>query len=107
MTPINAQNIQAGKKAPNSSYEGAPAREQPVSMQPARAGGITLSVVKRLIRSKRLRAATAQGARGQPTHQFVEYAGEATQSGQQVFHLRTALFTVHTPLAEVLAVVAQ
>src|SRR5262249_31786479 len=52
MTPINAQNIQAGKKAPNSSNEGAPAIEQPVSMQLARAGGITLdSVVKYLIRS--------------------------------------------------------
>lgn len=33
MTPSSAQNIHAGKKAPNNSKEGAPAMEQPVSMQ--------------------------------------------------------------------------
>jgi hypothetical protein len=49
--PISAQNIQAGKKAPNNSYEGAPAREQPMSMQLGTASNITLGAVRRAIGS--------------------------------------------------------
>ena len=43
----------------------------------------------------------------QPTHPCAERAGKAAQLGQQAVHLRAAVLTVHTPLAKVLAVVAQ
>src|SRR5262249_53584866 len=53
------------------------------------------------------RADTPRGGHTQPTQQFPECAGYAGEPGQQALDLRTAMFTMHAPLAEVLAVVAQ
>jgi len=47
--PISAQNIHAGKKAPNNSYDGAPRREQPVSAQLGTTSSSTLRAVRRVM----------------------------------------------------------
>jgi hypothetical protein len=39
--------------------------------------------------------------------QFAHHTGYGTQPGQEVLNLRTAVLSVHAPLTEVLAVVAQ
>ena len=48
-----------------------------------------------------------RGNHTQPTHQFPECLGYAAHLGEQALDLRTAMFTMHAPLAEVLTVVAQ
>src|SRR5215470_8430344 len=42
-----------------------------------------------------------------PMTQFAEHTGYGTRPRQEAFYLRTAVFCVHAPLTEVLAVVTQ